>query len=182
MPHFAFPPSAIIKRKPLSATARRAGWVGCNFALNRTPVEARIWLVTTIVQSRAGVSPAQRARQREQSVGFADAGRRDACPTLIATPSEMREKFQRVKPLKHISVKQRGWRLDVLNIVRRVVGTPRCGVRTSQRDVPTNEFTNEDVYAFARELEQLHRDNRSLRTATGDNPVKKDGAGIRRQW
>src|SRR5579862_9732099 len=35
-------------------------------------------------QSRAGVSPAPRARQREQCVGFADAGRRDACPTLSA--------------------------------------------------------------------------------------------------
>jgi nifR3 family TIM-barrel protein len=37
-------------------------------------------------QSRAGVPPAQRALQREQkcesSVGFADVGRRDACPTL----------------------------------------------------------------------------------------------------
>jgi Dam-replacing family len=27
VPHFAFPPSAIIKRKPLSSTARRHGWV-----------------------------------------------------------------------------------------------------------------------------------------------------------
>jgi hypothetical protein len=36
-------------------------------------------------QSRAGVSPAPRARQREQCVGFADAGRRDACPTFSAT-------------------------------------------------------------------------------------------------
>jgi 23S rRNA pseudouridine2457 synthase len=34
-------------------------------------------------QSRAGVSPAQRARQREQFVGFAGGGRRDACPTII---------------------------------------------------------------------------------------------------
>src|SRR5439155_4360129 len=35
-------------------------------------------------QCRAGVSPAQRARQRERfrSVGVADGGRRDACPTL----------------------------------------------------------------------------------------------------
>jgi hypothetical protein len=33
---------------------------------------------------RAGVSPAQRARQREQYVSFADAGRRDACPILLA--------------------------------------------------------------------------------------------------
>jgi hypothetical protein len=26
----------------LSATARRAGWVGCNFALDRIPIDARI--------------------------------------------------------------------------------------------------------------------------------------------
>src|SRR5205814_2873108 len=36
------------------------------------------------VQRRAGVPPAQRARQREpfRSVSVADGGRRDACPTL----------------------------------------------------------------------------------------------------
>ena len=33
-------------------------------------------------QCRAGVSPALRARQREHCVGFADLGRRDACPTF----------------------------------------------------------------------------------------------------
>jgi type II restriction enzyme len=45
IPHFAFPPSAIIERKPLSLTARRAGWIGCNIALNRIPAEARIAIV-----------------------------------------------------------------------------------------------------------------------------------------
>ncbi len=45
VPHFAFPPSAIIKRKPLAVTARRAGWIGCNIALNHIPVEARIAVV-----------------------------------------------------------------------------------------------------------------------------------------
>jgi type II restriction enzyme len=45
IPHFAFPPSAIIKRKPLAATARRAGWIGCNIALSHIPVEARISVV-----------------------------------------------------------------------------------------------------------------------------------------
>jgi type II restriction enzyme len=45
IPHFAFPPSAIIKRKPLAPAARRAGWVGCNIALNRIPAEARISVV-----------------------------------------------------------------------------------------------------------------------------------------
>lgn len=46
VPSFAFPPSAIIKRKPLSATARRHGWVGCNFDLSRIPADARIPVVT----------------------------------------------------------------------------------------------------------------------------------------
>lgn len=45
IPHFAFPPSAIVKRNPLAKTARRAGWVGCNIALNRVPVDARISVV-----------------------------------------------------------------------------------------------------------------------------------------
>jgi len=30
--------------------------------------------------------------------------------------SEVREKFKRVKPLENISVTQRGWTLDVLNM------------------------------------------------------------------
>src|SRR5271170_6592920 len=87
IPTFAFPPSAIIKRKPLSVTARRAGWIGCNIALNRIPIEARIAVVT---ESKA------------------------------ASQSEVREKFKRIKPLKDLSVTQRGWTLDVLNIVRRL--------------------------------------------------------------
>ena len=33
VPSFAFPESAIVKRKPLALTARRAGWIGCNIAL-----------------------------------------------------------------------------------------------------------------------------------------------------
>ena len=53
IPHFAFPPSAIIKRKPLSITARRAGWVGCNIALGRIPIDARI----EIVNDRTVASP-----------------------------------------------------------------------------------------------------------------------------
>jgi type II restriction enzyme len=115
VPSFAFPESAIIKRKPLAVTARRAGWVGCNIALNQIPVEARISIVT---ESR------------------------------VTSEKEVREKFQRIKPLKKISVKQRGWTLDVLNIVRRLGKTA---------------FKNEDVYAFDRELEKLHPDNRHVR-------------------
>lgn len=46
VPSFAFPESAIIKRNALTLTARRAGWIGCNIALTRIPVEARISVVT----------------------------------------------------------------------------------------------------------------------------------------
>jgi type II restriction enzyme len=115
IPSFAFPPSAIIKRKPLSSTARRAGWIGCNFALNRIPADARIAVVT----------------EKE-----------------IVPETEVREKFKRIKPLKDISVTQRGWTLDVLNAIRRLGKT---------------EFTTADTYAFTRELERLHPDNRHVR-------------------
>ena len=45
IPHFVFTESILEKRKPLSATARRAGWVGCNFLLDRIPRDARISIV-----------------------------------------------------------------------------------------------------------------------------------------
>jgi hypothetical protein len=128
-------------------------------------------------------------RQREPFVGSTDGGRRDACPTLIATPEEVREKFKRVKPLKDIPVTQRGWTLDVLNIVRRLVSvsaslpSSHCFAETSRRDEsegratrdpnigkmgaritrPSDSFTTADVFAFERELEKLHPDNRNVR-------------------
>jgi type II restriction enzyme len=45
IPHFAFTLSLLEKRKPLSANARRAGWVGCNFLLDQIPEDARIPVV-----------------------------------------------------------------------------------------------------------------------------------------
>ena len=115
VPYFAFPPSAIIKRPPLAATARRAGWVGCNFDLSRIPADARISIITE---------------------------------KQVTPPNEVREQFQKVKPLKEVSVNDRGWSLDVLNIVRRL---------------GKQEFTNADVYAYQRELEALHPDNRNIK-------------------
>lgn len=46
VPQFAFTPSAIVRRKPLAATARRAGWVGCNIALKNIPQNARIPIIS----------------------------------------------------------------------------------------------------------------------------------------
>lgn len=46
IPHFALSTSAIEPRKPLSPTARRAGWVGCFIALTNIPSDAKIPLVS----------------------------------------------------------------------------------------------------------------------------------------
>jgi type II restriction enzyme len=55
IPHFAFTLSFLEKRKPLSANARRAGWVGCNFLLDRIPSDARI----PVIQDGRQVSSAK---------------------------------------------------------------------------------------------------------------------------
>ena len=46
IPHFAFSLAAVKKRRPLSDTAERHGWVGCSIVLSNIPMDARIHLVT----------------------------------------------------------------------------------------------------------------------------------------
>lgn len=115
VPHFAFSLSAIEARPPLSAGARRAGWVGCNIVLRNIPADAKLPLVS------AGIP---------------------------VPPGQVRDSFRRLKPLEEISPKERGWTLDVLRIVR---------------SLGKGEFSNDDVYAFAPRLEQLHPNNRHVR-------------------
>ena len=45
IPHFAFSMSCVERRNALSTTARRAGYIGCYFLLNRIPSDARIQIV-----------------------------------------------------------------------------------------------------------------------------------------
>lgn len=45
IPKHFFTPDIIIKRNPLSATAKRAGWVGCNIDLRHVPESGKIFLV-----------------------------------------------------------------------------------------------------------------------------------------
>lgn len=45
IPKYFFVPDVIEKRKPLSPTARRAGWVGCNILLNHIPQTGKIFFV-----------------------------------------------------------------------------------------------------------------------------------------
>ncbi len=115
IPHFAFPPSAIIKRNPTTPKGRSQPWIGCNIALHRIPADARIAVVTE---------------------------------HRVLPDSEVRAQFRRVKPLGEIKAQDRGWTLEVLNAIRRLGKT---------------EFTTTDAYAFTRELEDLHPDNRHVR-------------------
>jgi type II restriction enzyme len=111
IPNFAFPPSAVERRKPLSSTARRAGWVGCFIILSRIPTDARIFVV------------------RSGQPMSADC---------------VRDQYRRLLPIKQVDVKERGWTLDVLNLVR-------------QFDKP--EFANADIYAQSDGLRALHPNN-----------------------
>ncbi|MGP5210910.1 DpnI domain-containing protein [Psychrobacter alimentarius] len=45
IPKHFFTPDIIIKRKPLSVTARCAGWIGCNIDLRNVPESGKIFLV-----------------------------------------------------------------------------------------------------------------------------------------
>lgn len=45
IPKHFFVPEIIEKRKPLAATAQRAGWVGCNILLNSIPQTGKIFFV-----------------------------------------------------------------------------------------------------------------------------------------
>ena len=45
VPKFFFSPSIIEKRKPLSSTARRAGWTGCNILLSKLPELGKIKII-----------------------------------------------------------------------------------------------------------------------------------------
>jgi type II restriction enzyme len=115
VPRFAYSLSAIEKRKPLSSSARRANWVGCNILLGNIPPDARISIV------KGGV---------------------------VTDASLVRERYARLRPLEKIKHDARGWTLDVLNVVRALNKA---------------EFTLQDVYAFAAQLEKLHPDNRHVR-------------------
>lgn len=45
IPRHMIVPSIIEKRTPLSHTARRAGWIGCNFLIDRIPISGKIFAV-----------------------------------------------------------------------------------------------------------------------------------------
>lgn len=65
-----------------------------------------------------------------------------------AAPKRLvRERFAKLKPLAELSLPQRGWTLDVLNVVRKV---------------GKQEFTLAEVQDHAPELQRLHPENRHV--------------------
>lgn len=54
VPKHFFVPDIIEKRKPLSSSARRAGWIGCNIKLNKIPKQGRIAIVANGIAEDAG--------------------------------------------------------------------------------------------------------------------------------
>ena len=45
IPKYFFTPSVVEKRRPLSQTARRAGWIGCNILYNEIPRQGKIPII-----------------------------------------------------------------------------------------------------------------------------------------
>jgi type II restriction enzyme len=115
IPSFAFPLSAIERRRPLGPSARRAGWVGCNILLHVIPADARIPIVI------AGA----------------------ALP-----PQGVRSQYARIRPLAKLDARQRGWTLDVLNVIR---------------SLRKDGFSLRDVYSSEDGLARLHPANRHVR-------------------
>jgi type II restriction enzyme len=67
VPKHFFTPNIIEKRKPLTATARRAGWIGCNILLKDIPTQGRIYIVNNgVIEEREKVvAQLKRARSLE---------------------------------------------------------------------------------------------------------------------
>lgn len=73
--HLFLTPEIVEKRKPLSLTARRAGWVGCNIRLDRIGADAQIAVVHTGVPAdRVHVRSKFRLFERLKSLSITSRG------------------------------------------------------------------------------------------------------------
>lgn len=75
IPSFALTEQAIIPRKPLAETARRAGWVGCNIDLSHIAPQARVNVVKEgIVRTRREVADSYALLKPLQSINVKQRG------------------------------------------------------------------------------------------------------------
>ncbi len=67
---------------------------------------------------------------------------------IASDPRRVRHEFGRLKPLRSVSTRIRGWTLDVLRLVE---------------SLGKKDFSLSEAYAFEAQLQQLHPDNRHVR-------------------
>ncbi len=73
VPKHFFAPNMIEKRKPLSETARRAGWTGCNILLNVVPAQGRIFIIKNGIVVNRQIVLAQLSRSHSLETGDVEA-------------------------------------------------------------------------------------------------------------
>ncbi len=75
IPPFALTEQAIIPRKPLASTARRAGWVGCRIDLSRIAPQARVNVVQSgVVKDQSAVADSYARLKPLQSIKVSQRG------------------------------------------------------------------------------------------------------------
>lgn len=70
------------------------------------------------------------------------------CSGSIMSKTSVRKNFRTVQPFAGMSIKKRGWTLDVLTVLR---------------SLEKREFTLDDAYSFAQALSQRHPDNKHVK-------------------
>jgi len=71
VPSLFFTASVLERRKPLSASARRAGWIGCNIVLDNVPPEAKIPLIEdTVIVNPHNVREKYKQFQKLRSIDW----------------------------------------------------------------------------------------------------------------
>lgn len=67
IPKHFFVPDIIEKRKPLSSSARRAGWVGCNILIDKIPEQGKIHVVSNekIIDKNIVINRVQKSKKFE---------------------------------------------------------------------------------------------------------------------
>jgi type II restriction enzyme len=75
IPSFALTEQAIIPRKPLASTAKRAGWIGCNIDLSQIAQQARVHVVKQgVVNDQAEVADSYARLKPLQSISVKQRG------------------------------------------------------------------------------------------------------------
>ena len=151
IPHFAFALSAIEPRKPLAATARRAGWVGCNILLSQIPQDARIPIVGNGT-ARPAVE-VRRAYQRLRPLAKLKADTRGWTLDVLKVVRGLGEEDAGVNAGRGLGEEDAGVNAG------RGLGEEDSGVNPALRKT----FSLGDVYAHEDALAKLHPGNRHVR-------------------